>query len=376
MLRSKVVCIFILSMASYARVCGQNQEECESVLNRATEEFNAGHFYGIPAMLNDCLNQDQRADWRQRAYLLLAETYLLLDDPFGAEKSYLEILKANPEFVTDRDRDPIDLVYLSSKFTATPIFSLHGKLGLNVSPVHTILRRSAFTGPVNERYVLRPGMHIGGGIDWNYDHNISVMAELNYFLTAYRYENMNVFGEDRDHLVFDDRQNWFRIPVTIKYSDDKGRYRPYGYAGYSIDWLFRDQGTIRFADRNMVDGRIQTDDRESPVLKFRPKRNSLNRSLVLGGGVKYKLGLEYAFIDLRYSFGLTNVVNASKSIEKDETEAPAYTWGYVDNLFRLDNLSVSVGYIYPLYKPRKLKKARSKSISRKIKQQRNEATKN
>lgn len=374
MVRSKVVCIFLLSMASYARVVGQNQEECESVLNRATEEFNAGHFYGIPAMLNDCLNQNQRADWRQRAYLLLAETYLLLDDPFGAERSYLEILKANPEFVTDRDRDPIDLVYLSSKFTATPIFSLHGRLGVNVSPVHTILRRSAFAGPVSERYTLRPGLHIGGGIDWNYDQNISVTAELNYFLTSYRYENMNVFGENRDRLVFDDHQNWFRIPVTIKYSDDKGRYRPYGYVGYSIDWLFRDQGTISFADRNMVDGRIQTDDRESPVLKFQPKRNNLNRSLVLGGGVKYKLGLEYAFVDVRYSFGLTNVVNASKSIEKDETEAAAYTWGYVDNLFRLDNLSVSIGYIYPLYKPRKLKKARSKSISRKIKKQRNEVT--
>src|SRR5688572_1283900 len=146
MLKSKGVCIFFICMASYALVNGQNQEECEVVLNRATEEFNAGHFYGIPAMLNDCLNKNQRADWRQRAYLLLAETYLLLDDPFGAERSYLEILKANPEFITDRDRDPIDLVYLSSKFTATPIFSLHGRIGLNVTPVRPILRRSAFAG--------------------------------------------------------------------------------------------------------------------------------------------------------------------------------------------------------------------------------------
>lgn len=369
MLRSKGVCIFFICMASYALVNGQNQEECEVVLNRATEEFNAGHFYGIPAMLNDCLNKNQRADWRQRAYLLLAETYLLLDDPFGAERSYLEILKANPEFTTDRDRDPIDLVYLSSKFTATPIFSLHGRIGLNVTPVRPILRRSAFAGDVSDRYTLKPGLQVGGGLDWNYDQNISLTVEANYSFTSYQYENLNVFGPDRDHLVFSDRQNWIRIPFMIKYSDDQGKYRPYGYVGYSIDWLFSDKGTITFADRNLVEGRIQTDDRESPILQFTPKRNSINRSLVVGGGVKYKIGLEYAFIDLRYFAGLTNVVNASESIGKSESESAAYNWGYVDNLFRLDNLSISVGYLYPLYKPRKLKKARSKSVFRKIKRQ-------
>jgi hypothetical protein len=253
---------------------------------------------------------------------------------------------------------------------------LHGKLGFNVSPVHTILKRSAFAGDVKDHYTLKPGLQIGGGVDWNYDQNISVTAELNYMFTSYQYENLNIFGADRDRLVFTDRQNWFRIPITIRYSDDKGKYRPYGYVGYSIDWLFSDKGTITFADRNMVDGRIQTDDRESPILKFSPKRNSINRSLVLGGGVKYKIGLEYAFIDVRYFVGLTNVVNASKSIGKNESESPAYTWGYVDNLFRLDNLSISVGYIYPLYKPRKLKKARSKSVFRKIKRQDNEAIQN
>src|SRR5688572_22608311 len=100
----RLIIAFIFLTATFSTILlqAQNQEECEQVLNRAAEEFNAGHFYGIPAMLHDCLEKNQRAGWRQRAYILLAETYLLLDDPVGAERSYLEILRANPEFVPDR----------------------------------------------------------------------------------------------------------------------------------------------------------------------------------------------------------------------------------------------------------------------------------
>ena len=121
---------FVAVLFSLGSIISHAQDECELTLTRATEEFNAGHLYGIPAMLNDCLNKHQNREWRQRAYLLLAETYLLLEDPIGAENSYLQVLRANPEFVTDAQRDPIDLVYLSKKFTATPILCLHLK-GMN-----------------------------------------------------------------------------------------------------------------------------------------------------------------------------------------------------------------------------------------------------
>ncbi|HYG18176.1 MAG TPA: outer membrane beta-barrel protein [Ohtaekwangia sp.] len=347
---------------------GQNQEECELVLNRATDEFNAGHFYGIPAMLNDCLNKNQRSGWRQRAYLLLAETYLLLDDPFGAERSYLEVLRSNPEFRTDPAIDPIDLVYLSAKFTATPVFTVHGKLGSNVSPVRALLTRNTFSGTTSDRYLLRPGLHLGGGVDWNYDENISAGIEINYMFTAYQYRISDVFGEGRDNLLLNDRQNWLRIPLIVKYADDEGKYRPYGYLGYSIDLMLSDRATITFTDQNLVNGEIQSIDEESPVLNFTSRRNLVNRSLLVGGGVKYKLGLDYAFVDVRYSLGLTNIVKVN-SIDADAANEPAFTWGYTDNLFRLDNLAISVGYIYPLYKPRKLKKARTGSVFRKIKKQ-------
>ena len=91
----------LLSCALFWSACfsALAQNECELVLNRAIEEFNAGHHYGIPAMLSECLEKNQNREWRQRAYLLLAETYLLLEDPFGSEKSYLEVLRWGDELM-------------------------------------------------------------------------------------------------------------------------------------------------------------------------------------------------------------------------------------------------------------------------------------
>jgi len=359
----------------------QAQDACEVALVRATDEFNAGHFHAIPALLKDCIDKGQTREWRQRAYLLLSETYLLLQDPIAAEQSYLEVLKANPEFIADPSRDPIDLVYLSSKFTATPIFTIFGKLGANTSLVRPILYRNVYTH--EEKYKLRPGFHIGGGLEWNYNDNLGASVEGNFLVTSYQLENTNVFGHDNAEML--DRQTWFTIPIAVRYGDSKGKYRPYGYAGFSVDLLLSDKATITYTDVNPSadpDEQPIAVSGESPLLNFKSKRNIVNRSLFLGGGVKYKMGLRYAFLDVRYSFGLSNVVNAENSIYDYTSDSGSsgfqssgdatFTWAHVDNLFRMDNLYVSIGYSYPLYKPRKLKVSRSKSVSRKIKKQGNE----
>ena len=80
---------------------------------------------------------------------------------------------------------------------------------------------------------------------------------------------------------------------------------------------------------------------------------------MLGGGVKIKRGINYFFVDVRYMAGLSNLVNVGKNYyDSNGNFDPLLTkYGYVSDLFRLDNLSVSVGFVKPLYDPRKKKKA-------------------
>lgn len=356
------------------RVACTQTMDCEQTIAHATDEFNAGHFYSIPAILNECLKKFSR-NQRQRAFLLLTQTYLLLDDPIGAQKSFLEILWANPEFIADEQLHAIDIVYLSKRFTATPKFSWFVRAGSNVSPVRLILDNDAAADV--ENYILRPGYQVGLGGEYSYDDNLKIRAEVDYLNTSYRSNAIYIFGQNKDTKDFIDRQSGLSIPLYVSYADNIGTYRPYGYAGYALSLLLNDRGLITLKN---VDGtgdeRVSVED-QSPDLNLLDKRNKINHSLIFGGGVKYKVGLDFIFAELRYSVGLKNMVNPERSNsnysfdpttkEWVDSFTPLSAYRHVDDYFRLDNLSISFGFIRPLYKPREVKRARTKGVLRKMK---------
>ena len=362
--------------------CGGAQTmDCEQTIAYATDEFNAGHFYSVPGILNDCLNSFSR-EQKQRAFLLLTQTYLLLDDPIGAQKSFLEILSANPEFIADEQLHAIDIVYLSKRFTATPKFSWFVGGGSNVSPVSVILDLDAMADE-REKYTFLPGYNFGIGGEYSYDDNIKFRAELNYLHTAYKSQTSNHF--QHDSKIFKDRQSWLNVPLYVSYADNIGPYRPYVYAGYSYSRLFGDRAVIALQkvtiqNEGSEDEERETFTRESPDFDFKLRRNEFNHSLIFGGGVKYKVGLDFVFAELRYSAGLKNIVkpdNLYGNHTFDQTSgewilsfSPIAEYAHVDDYLRLDNLSITFGFLRPLYKPRELKRARTKGVLRRMKRSR------
>ncbi len=359
----------VLSASVYAQSI-----TCEEQLNAAAAEFEAGRFYGIPGMLKPCIDKGFSNEQRQRAFLLLTQTYLLLQDPISAEDSYLKVLRANPEYETNPDVDPIDVVYLSKKFTAAPIFSLHFRVGGNTSVARVISSLHTYTGPdvtPDDTYSLRAGLQFGGGADWHITNLISLSGELNLISTSYRRTRSYIFG--RDILESTDQQTSLIFPLMVKYTHkNNSLIKPYGYLGYSLNLLLSDK--LRVVSQNHDEnpdpevGNLTTETYVSPSRDFTGIRTRLNRSFVVGGGARLKKGLNYWFVDLRYAFGLSNIVNTKTVYETEEIGRS----GYVDDFLRLDNVSLSVGFVYPLYKPREVKKARTKGILRKIKKQTNE----
>lgn len=378
----RIIAIFFLFVPCSAWT---QSMDCEQTIALATEEFNAGHFYSVPGILNECLNSLSR-EQKQRAYLLLTQTYLLLDDPIGAERSFLEILAANPEFQADEQLHPIDIVYLSKRFTATPKFSWFVGGGTNVSPVRVILDNGV-TRDGGEKYTFLPGYHFGAGGEYSYNDHIRFRLEVNYLHTAYQSTATNRFPGDADigdSEIFRDRQSWLNIPAYVSYADNEGPYRPYVYAGYSVSKLFGDRASI--ALQNVTpSGEISTGEEtemetipaESADFDFRLRRNEFNHSVIFGGGVKYKIGLDFVFAELRYSAGLKNIVKADHLYGNHTYDRTAGEWvlslsptteyTHVDDYVRLDNLSITFGFIRPLYKPREIKRARTRSVLRKIK---------
>jgi len=368
-----VVLIFTLTL-SFQQTWGQ--EDCEHTLRIAFEEFNNGHFYGIAAILKPCIERGFTKEQQQRAYLLLTQTYLLTDDPIGAEDSYLKLLKANPEFISDIARDPVDVVYLSKKFTSAPIFSLFVKVGPNISVPRIIQENSVFqaydTIKYSRRYFLRPGWQFSIGSDLHVTDRLSFSLAFQYAYTSYQSNYYQAFGRDKG--VFTDKQTWLNIPLCVKYSFEKGQFHPFIFLGYSTNFLIRDKANITSLDI-LNDGEASQPS-GAQNLNILYKRNILNRAVFLGGGLRRKIGLNYIFADVRYSFGLNNIVKqqnlyttTNTSGKYAQSQKMIMRYGHIDDYLRLDNLSISVGYIHPLYKPRKLKTAKTKSTLKKIRSQ-------
>jgi hypothetical protein len=363
---------FVLLLVTAACHRGMAQEvfeetDCGSLLSGAENDFAAGRFYGIPTSLKECIDKNRYSKEEQvRVYILLAQVYLLTDQPEAAEESYLKLLAANPEYIATEESDPIDVVYLSKKFTTTPIFTPHLKVGVNATNQSTIFGLTSVSKPdsvVGSEQTI-PGFTVGAGIEWNINEKFGLGGEV---LVAYK-----SFGQTRDKIHGNDyrtvveKQFWVDLPFYFRYGRDRGNVRPYGYAGYAVNLLVRDRLQLVLVD---ISG-TSASSTEGPDLPVLYKRYIVNGSVVVGGGLKYKFGKNFFLLDVRLMAGLTNTVREEDLLYdgKDSFDLGLdFTrYGYVDDIHRSNNLSLSLGFVRPLYDPRRLENARTKGVSRKL----------
>ena len=365
-----VLLFIILSLPVAAQDSNQSKEtDCEQILIQAADEFNAGRYYGLPSLLQNCIDKGNFSNEQKvRAYLLLAQAYLILDDPIAADDSYLKLLQADPEFEASISQHPIDIYYLSKKFIATPVFTPHLRIGFNTSLSRTIYPTNTSGTPLDIKNPLKIGIQVGGGVDWNIDTHWSLCIEGNYAYKAFKKQSEYFFDSDQQTIV--EKQNWLDIPMYIKYADDSGKIRPFGYAGFAVNLLWSARGPDWLLKNNNSDGKGSAQEANGPAEVLTPKRNLFNTSLVFGGGAKYKIGKDFVYADLRYMAGLTNLTNLENNYyDKDGNFDLANTkYAEVSDLFRLDNLSISFGYIHPIYNPRKKSKPRLTTLFKKKKE--------
>ncbi len=353
---SRLALLFILGAIFFS--ADHAFAQCEETLNLASAEFDAGRFVGLPAILKPCLDNGFSQEQKVRAYLLLTQAYLILDDPKSAENSYLQLLKADPEYIANPVRDPVDVYYLSKKFTSTPIFTPHARLGFNTSLPRSIynINTSSVPDQLSTKNGFKLGYQIGGGIDWNINERWSLCTGVAYAAKTFKMIlNDNNAGS---LLTVTEKESWFDIPLYLKYQVDSGKIRPFAYAGVAANLLVGTKLTLEQVQRidytTSSQGTQQVSQGPDATGSF--ERNFFNRSLVFGGGVKYKLGKNFIFADLRYMAGLTNLTKNIYTTSNGKFDQLLTQYGYTSSFFRLDNLSISFGFVKPLYNPRKKKK--------------------
>ena len=192
------------------------QNYCEQQLDKAKESYKIGRLYEVPEILGPCLNNLPRAQ-KIAAYRLLTLSYLLTDERQAAEQSFLNLLKVDPEYDSEAENDPVELVYLSKKFRTTPIFSFTvARVGTNVSWT-TMINNFGVDNTSNskETYTAKIGFDVGMGASLHLNERFSLQTDLILAQKRYKYENQ-YFNED--NLEFVENIVFLDLPIYLKYT--------------------------------------------------------------------------------------------------------------------------------------------------------------
>ena len=350
-----ILIMLLMSLSLIAQVDSllvrKEKADCEASLAVASSEFNAGRFYSLPSILKDCLQKGFTKEQKIRAYILLCQVYLINDNPGEAEASYLQLLNTDPEYIASPESDPIDVFYLSQKFTTRPVFTPHVKFGINTSFASIIHEVTTSGSPdsIRSSYALKPSWSFGAGLDWNISDRIRFGVDVSIANRRFQKKETDYFGKDRNEQLI--RMLWLDVPFFLKYQDYTGKLRPYGYAGYGFHLSMSASG--QYAYYNIESG--SQSPTEGPIVNLSTKQNRINQSIVVGGGVRYKVGKNFLLADLRFQFGLTNVTKESAIL--DDSQSPFdpnnVLYNIVLDAYRINSVTLSFGYVFPFYSPRK-----------------------
>ncbi len=325
---------------------------CAETLNLAQNRFNSGDFYSIPSLLKPCLDKGFSDQQKVEAYWLLTQTYLFLDDPISAEDSYLKLLKKDPLYEVNEELDPIDVVYLSEKFTTRPRFVLSAQFGVNTSLIDVIHPYSLSQVEGQSEYSSRIGIQGGIGVEYVISDNLSVGAELNFMQRRYHYSK-SLFAVDFQELT--ETQSLLDVPLMLRYRFNMDKVTPFIYGGIGVHYLMSANGEAQLFDRfqSLQDG-LQSGFSEfrveGPPVSLNDQRSQLTYSFVAGAGILLPIKYNFLKVDLRLMQGMKNIVNEDNHYGNNEL---IFRYAYIDDYKRINNFILNVGFVKPLYKPRK-----------------------
>lgn len=360
----KVVTIGIFLCLSLNMVT--QAQECERILRKAERSYDNGQLRDVPGILDNCLKGGFNKTQREKSYKLLVLTHLFLDNIDEAEGYLLKLLKSNPQFEVS-PLDPPEFIYLYNGFRTKSYFSIAIKGGMNNTFVNTLNVNGVGNIPLGyHQNSSKMGYQVGLGINFRLWQNFELSAEFNIvnrrfsqvdsLKTTFFTDVEQPLGYNFSIIDASESQIWVGVPIMMKYGFTKNKMQPFIYGGVSMYYLLgANLNVTRF---NVDPSDIETPQRAvtGPSVKLVEAgiREKYHYSLLAGTGFKYKIGTDYLMFDFRYYVGINNLRNDQATLNADNDLV--FRYGYVDNDFSIDGAVISIGYIKPFYRPKKLRK--------------------
>ncbi|WP_185154339.1 porin family protein [Fulvivirga sp. M361] len=330
---------------------GYAQNTCTQSLRSAQTAYDEGQLQRIPVLLESCLNsRDGFTDEEKTlAYRLLTLAHIFMDEPQKADEAMLALLKFNPQFEINEGADPAELINLYGTFRTTPILSYGIKGGGNITLVEVLNSFGVHNlEGTDGEYQKDPGFQVGFSVEIPLTKKLTLNPEL--YLMGNFNTYVNNFGNIDSLNRFIRKQEFTfshltaSLPVTLQYRlIDNSKLNPYVFAGASAN----------YALSSTLNGQTNSSNEsfEGPTEDLMEQRFALNFNAILGGGIKLKVGKNQLLIEARFNYGILNQLDEDKRYANQEL---LFNYGYIHDDIKLHSIALSVGYLLPLYKPKKL----------------------
>jgi hypothetical protein len=396
-------CILILTLSvaitevSLAQKKGSSADDCR--LDEAKRWYENGDLEKVE-VIEACASDPKSMSREKRieALQLLTESYLYRNKIGRANKSFMKLLEVNPLHEVDslNEANSWDLIYLSRTYSRRPIFSMYFSAGTNFSLVEQLenygVDNTTDVSP-SETYlkdiVLGGNGAIGFELPLIYGFDLALEAKFGY--RTYSFGDSLYLSVNQNNptagsnsslqepapsvdpktgkllystLSFTENQLWIDLPLILKYNVTFKNVLPYIYVGGGPNFLlYADLTNMERTNEIENTGGGEKVEFAKPIVLTKHKeelngitqerpnmRTRINWSLMAGAGVKFRVGRNFLFFDIRYTRMFLNNVEGENRYSNSDL---LYRYGHVDNDYRMDNFAVTFGFTKSFYTPRK-----------------------
>jgi hypothetical protein len=314
-------------------------QDCTDKLQYAKQLSDSGKIEEIPSLLEGCLLNGFTNSQKIEAYRLLIQSYLFDENREAARKQMDLFLKDFPEY-SEQEGDPVEFVKLLKTYRIEPIWDYGFSVGSNVSQI--LVNKQFSTQSLNT--VHSSYSSEGVGVDLNlrasryFSKHLRLSASLGYSLQHFSRKETGV-----EVLTYKERDHWINIPVEVQYIPLTGKISPYVFAGAEVGWLLSAKSDI--ARHNLTSASVvDLSQKSADVSAF---RQSVNAWGYAGLGVQYKRNGTIWFLQAGYNYQLLPFVNDKMRYSDNER---LFYYQYIDDDFRVNRISFSVGYAKLIYR--------------------------
>lgn len=317
---------------------------CAQTLRLAQSIYEQGRLHEVPGILQNCITTGFNQQEKVAAYKLLTLTYLYLEEPEKANESMLNLLRTDHYFEINETTDPAEFIALYKTFRTTPIYRIGGKVGANASQPNVTESIKANDGTSEYTYKIGVQFHIATEIPLG--KNFTLNPEIGFLQRRFQYTNEVVFTDTTFVTTAIETQSWLSLPLSVQYQFNKIKFKPYISAGVEVNYLIGDNLDVTRSRRGyqLI---------EEKTFDVKDQRESIVLQGLVSAGMRIPLGGGYVVTEVRFAYGLTTVNNKNSAFA-GASDLP-FSYGYADSVFKVNSLSVTAGYVYNIFNPKKLK---------------------